>query len=84
MKEYLETDHFKDTHAATFGKGRLQNVKRNHSNLTTVAKDNLSEIKKSGFYDDKYLHDSLEHWTDPAYAQIKPGYRDSKPRPNFD
>lgn len=44
MKEYLETDHFKDTHAATFGKGRLHNVKRNHSNLTTVAKDNLADL----------------------------------------
>lgn len=62
----------------------MPEVKRNHSNLATVAEDRLDVAKKGGFYRDDYVKDSVEHWTNPAYAQIKPGYRASKPRPNFD
>ena len=83
MKEYMDTDHYRDTHQATFGEGRLTNVKRNQNNLSTVAKNKLSDIKKGGFYDESYIKDSVEHWSDPPYAQIKPGYRAAKPRPNF-
>ena len=30
-----------------------------------------------------YLADNIDHWSDPAYCIIKPGYRPSEPKPNF-
>ena len=81
LKDYHATEHFQDTHASAFGAGRLNPVRKNQNNLASVANNKLSEVKKGGFYKDEYLRDSLEHWTDPAYALIKPNYRDSKPRP---
>ena len=33
-------------------------------------------------YKNEHVRDSIEHWTDPAYVQIKPNYRASKPVAN--
>lgn len=44
--------------------------------------DNLAASQKAGFYNQDYMRDQINHYSDPAYCIIKPNYRPSMPFPN--
>lgn len=53
-------------------------------NFRNVQKDNLTATQQSGFYQTSYVKDEINHFSDPPYCIIKPGYRAAKPVPNDD
>ena len=44
----------------------------------------LEQSKSLGFYKENYVQDVPNHFSDPPYCVIKPGYRAHRPMPNFD
>jgi hypothetical protein len=47
-----------------------------------VRNNKLAETQASGnFYNTNYLKDGINHFSDPPYVTIKPGYRAAKPAP---
>ena len=44
--------------------------------------DNLAASQNAGFYNEDYMRDQINHYSDPAYCVIKPSYRPSMPFPN--
>ena len=50
--------------------------------IKNVLKNNLSKTQQEGFYKSDYVKDDVNHFSDPPYIVIKPGYRASDPFPN--
>lgn len=82
MKDFYNTDAFAKTHAQRFGEGRFQRVSRNANAINNALTENLAASQKQGLYKTDYLKDQVDHFSDPAYAVIKPNYRPSMPQPN--
>jgi len=51
--------------------------------LSSLVRNNkLAETQASGnFYNTNYLKDAINHFSDPPYVTIKPGYRSGMPAP---
>ena len=46
-----------------------------------TTQNQLSKLQSTGFYNTNYVEDCLEHWSEPPYISIKPGYRPSEAKP---
>ena len=54
----------------------------NDQTLEYVRNNKLRETQASGnFYNTGYLKDAVNHFSDPPYVTIKPGYRAGMPAP---
>jgi len=50
--------------------------------MNSILKNDLAQTQASGFYKTDYLKDEVNHFSNPPYCIIKPGYRASDPFPN--
>ena len=50
--------------------------------MNNILKNDLTQTQASGFYKTDYLKDEVNHFSNPPYCIIKPGYRASDPFPN--
>lgn len=54
----------------------------NDQTIEFVKNNKLRETQASGnFYNTGYLKDAVNHYSDPPYVTIKPGYRPGMPAP---
>ena len=84
IQEYRDTKHFESMHGQRYGEGKLQRASRNESNIKDTLADNLKSMQEKGFHRTDYIKDQIDHFSDPSYAIIKPGFRPSMPFPNHD
>ena len=83
LKNYYGSEHYRSAHNDIFGKNKLSKVSRNARLLKYNVKDQLNKTQREGTHKTHYMADNIDHWTDPAYCIIKPAYRPSEPKPNF-
>jgi hypothetical protein len=81
-QDYQQTDHFASTHASRFGSGKFSMQGEFSNQIKNILNNDLSKTQASGFYKTDYLKDEVNHFSNPPYCIIKPGYRASLPFPN--